>query len=143
MKKSFAVWIGSGIILLQLSAIVLYVIYVVWTSSYDHVATQKSDLEKYPELMPFVHQMTHFISGMSDIERGVLCFAYVTDITNVFSFFADVDAAATDIGWEIIYTDRLVRTYRTNLMRYSAQLKSDTVILKYDEEAYTVHVTWQ
>jgi len=86
--------------------------------------------------------MVDFIGELSDIERGTVRFKYVTTIANPGEFYGHVDNALIGSGWSIIRSNVLTRTYQTNLLRYPAQDRSDTVSVTYDGTTHTVQIMW-
>lgn len=143
MQWPKTIWVGLGLILFQVIVITLYMFYVVSTASDEHVMSHKSDLEKYPEIQLFIHGMVDFMGELSDIERGTVRFKYVTTITNGNGFFGHIDEALNGSGWTMLYSNGVSRTYQTNLLRYPAQNRADTVMVTYDEKTCVVQITWE
>lgn len=143
MKRVSVIWIGVGLLMLQLGVIVVYTIYVGSTASDDFAVSEEADLQKYPELTPFICGMVDFRGEVCDIERGSFAFSYLTSATNARHFFESVDKAAKRSGWSVSFADAMARVYETNLQRYSARNIRDAVSVRYDEKTRTVRVTWE
>lgn len=106
------------------------------------VTSKEADLEKYPELRPFIHQMLRFHGEDTDLEYGVFRFSYESREQEAKTLLAVIDTNATSSGWQVILRNDLKRGYSKNLQRYPAQTRDDRVWVEYDAGTRRLHVEW-
>ena len=123
--------------------LVVAVASVICGCSGEFVTSKEADLEKYPELRPFIHQMLRFHGGDTDLEYGVFRFSYESREQDAKTLLAVIHMNATTSGWKVIRRNDLMCGYSKNLKRYPAQSRDDLVWVEYNAETRRLDVTWQ
>lgn len=107
----------------------------------ETLVPEEAELERYPELQPFLAGRVGFTGGTSNLDTGLYSFSFPTECGSATLYFSSVSEAAARDGWRqrVIGPNRHVYVRRSEA--YPAADFDDSIELRYDEETATVTLT--
>jgi hypothetical protein len=102
--------------------------------SCDKVDIKEEDMQKYPEVLPFILDNNEF-EGSHDVDLGWLHFSYTPKKTNQNPVNI-MDSIASEESWKVIKVSSAERVYIKEIKSYPADTTIDSLIVKFDPSHY-------
>jgi hypothetical protein len=110
------------------------------TTSLDTTVPRESDLEKQPELAPFLVGRQGFRGIEFNLDTNYYSFAYPTSVLKSGALFAQVRSAAESQGWKLVTATDQQQSYAKKSGAYPAANELDKVTISYDVTKHEVTV---
>lgn len=98
----------------------------------DNVGMNKSDLQKYPWLSPFLISEINGFDGSHQIDIGTLTFSFSLPAVQESNLFNTFDSIAQVESWSLVDSSKLARTYAKKLNQFDADTATTLLIIEMD-----------
>lgn len=104
----------------------------------DQVATSEKDMQKYPDILPFILENRNF-EAFHNTDLGWLHFSYEPMAGNALE---TTDSIADAEGWEILKESGLKRIYLKKIKSYPADNALDTLYVEIEPSKNRLYFKW-
>ncbi len=109
--------------------------------SCDTINMTEEDMQKYPELLPFVLDNTDF-EGKHEIDLGQVTFSYDLSLP-LKNAFDTIDAIAISRNWRVTKISSNERLYLKAIKDFPADVQEDSLLVVYSTAQSRLTFNWR